>query len=48
VLYEMYKVAKRKAQEAKKVAIRTYLEAKEIKAAYLLDNSDLSDSDNDD
>ena len=47
VLYEMYKVAKRKAQEAKKVAIRTYLEAKEIKAAYLLDNSDLSDSDND-
>ena len=47
VLYEMYKVAKRKAQEAKKVAIRTYLQAKEIKAAYLLDNSDLSDSDND-
>ena len=48
VLYEMYKVAKKKAQEAKKVAIRTYLEAKEIKAAYLLDNSDLSDSDDDD
>jgi hypothetical protein len=47
VLYEMYKVAKKKAQEAKKVAIRTYLEAKEIKAAYLLDNSDLSDSDDD-
>jgi len=47
VLFEMYKVAKRKAQEAKKVAIRTYLEAKEIKAAYLLDNSDLSDSDDD-
>jgi len=48
VLYEMYKVAKKKAQEAKKVAIRTYLEAKEIKAAYLLDNSDLSDSDDND
>jgi hypothetical protein len=48
VLYEMYKVAKKKAQEAKKVAIRTYLEAKEIKASYLLDNSDLSDSDEDD
>jgi hypothetical protein len=47
VLYEMYKIAKKKAQEAKKVAIRTYLEAKEIKAAYLLDNSDLSDSDDD-
>ena len=50
VLYEMYKVAKRKAQEAKKAAIRAYLEAKEIKAAYLLDDSDSdsdSDSDND-
>ena len=45
VLYEMYKVAKHKAQEAKKAAIRAYLEAKEIKAAYLLDDSDSSDSD---
>jgi hypothetical protein len=44
----MYKVAKKKAIEAKKVAIRTYLEAKEIKAAYLLDDSDLSESDGDD
>ena len=43
VLYEMYKVAKRKAQEAKKNAIRAYLEAKEIKATYMLD--DLEDSD---
>ena len=42
VLYEMYKVAKRKAQEAKKAAIRAYLEAKEIKATYMLD--DLEDS----
>jgi hypothetical protein len=40
VIYEMYKVAKQKAQEAKKVAIRAYLEAKEIKAAYLLDDLD--------
>ena len=47
VLYEMYKVAKHKAQEAKKAAIRAYLEAKEIKAAYLLDDSDSSDSDSD-
>jgi hypothetical protein len=47
VLYEMYKVAKKKAVEAKKTAIRTYLEAKEIKAAYLLDNSDLSESSSD-
>lgn len=45
VLFEMYKIAKKKALEAKKVAIRAYLEAKEIKANYLLDNSDLSDSD---
>jgi len=42
VIYEMYKVAKRKAQEAKKVAIRAYLEAKEIKASYLLDDLDES------
>jgi len=48
VLYGMYKIAKKKAIEAKKVAIRTYLEAKEIKAAYLLDDSDLSESDGDD
>lgn len=45
VLYEMYKTAKRKAQDAKKIAIRAYLEAKEIKAAYMLD--DLEDSDSD-
>lgn len=48
VLYEMYKVAKHKAQEAKKTAIRAYLEAKEIKAAYLLDDSDSSEYDDDD
>jgi hypothetical protein len=49
VLYEMYKVAKHKAQEAKKAAIRAYLEAKEIKAAYLLDDdSEYSDDSDDD
>jgi hypothetical protein len=48
VLFELYKVAKKKAVEAKKVAIRAYLEAKEIKANYMLDNSDLSDSESDD
>ena len=48
VLYEMYKVAKHKAQEAKKAAIRAYLEAKEIKAAYLLDDSDSSADDEND
>ena len=47
VLFEMYKVAKKKAIEAKKTAIRAYLEAKEIKANYMLDNSDFSESDSD-
>ena len=47
VLYEMYKTAKRKAQDAKKIAIRAYLEAKEIKAAYMLDDLEDSDSDSD-
>ena len=47
VIYEMYKVAKRKAQEAKKAAIRAYLEAKEIKASYLLDDLESASSDSD-
>lgn len=47
VLYEMYKTAKRKAQDAKKIAIRAYLEAKEIKAAYMLDDLEDSNSDSD-
>ena len=50
VLYEMYKVAKHKANEMKRAAMRAYLEAKEIKAKYLLDDlddlhSDTSDDD---
>jgi hypothetical protein len=40
VLYEMYKVAKHKAYEMKRAATRAYLEAKEIKAKYLLDDLD--------
>jgi len=47
VLYEMYKVAKHKAHEMKKAAIRAYLEAKEIKAKYLLDDLDDYTSDED-
>jgi hypothetical protein len=47
VIYEMYKIAKRKAQEAKKAAIRAYLEAKEIKATYMLDDLEDSDIDSD-
>jgi len=50
VLYEMYKIAKHKAHEMKREAMRAYLEAKEIKAKYLLDGlddygSDTSDDD---
>ena len=46
----MYKVAKHKANEMKRAAMRAYLEAKEIKAKYLLDDlddlhSDTSDDD---
>jgi hypothetical protein len=44
VLYEMYKIAKQKATEMKTAAMRAYLEAKEIKAKYLLDDLDDLDS----
>lgn len=47
VLYEMYKIAKHKAYEMKKAAMRAYLEAKEIKARYLLDDLDDYSSDDD-
>ena len=47
VLYEMYKVAKHKASEMKRAAMRAYLEAKEIKARYLLDDLDDYSSDDD-
>jgi hypothetical protein len=48
VLYEMYKIAKHKACEMKRAAMRAYLEAKEIKAKYLLDDLDDFDSDTSD
>jgi hypothetical protein len=47
VYYEMYKVARQKAKEAKKNAIIAFLEAKNIKKTYMLDNLDDSDSDSD-
>ena len=47
VLYEMYKIAKHKAYEMKRAAMRAYLEAKEIKARYLLDDLDDYSSDDD-
>jgi hypothetical protein len=46
VYYEMYRAAKRKAKMAKNLALKTYLEAKNIKNTYMLD--DLSDTDSDD
>lgn len=45
VYYEMYRAAKRKAKMAKNLALKSYLEAKNIKNTYMLD--DVSDSDSD-
>ena len=52
VYYEIYKEAKSKANQAKKAAIKAYLDAKKIKNTYLMDeiedDSDDEDSNNDD
>jgi hypothetical protein len=51
VYYEIYKKAREKAKEAKKEAILAFLEAKNIKKTYMLDDideSDESDNDNED
>jgi hypothetical protein len=45
VYFELYKEARNKAKLAKKAAIIAYLEAKNIKKTYLLENLDDSDSD---
>jgi hypothetical protein len=47
VYYELYREAKRKAKIAKDFAISAYLEAKEIKNKYMLDEIDDSDEDED-
>jgi hypothetical protein len=47
VYYEIYKQARIKAKEAKKMAIKAYLEAKNIKKTYMLDNIDDSDDSED-
>jgi hypothetical protein len=47
VYYEMYKQARQKARAAKKLALTSYLEAKRIKNAYMLDDILDSDSDSD-
>ena len=44
VYYEKYKEARNKAKEAKKNAIMAYLEAKNIKKLYMLDDLDYSDN----
>jgi len=46
VYYEIYKTARKKAKEAKKTAIMAFLEAKNIKKTYMLD--DLEDSEDSD
>jgi len=48
VYYELYREAKRKAKIARDFAISAYLEAKEIKNTYMLDEIDDDDSDTDD
>jgi hypothetical protein len=48
VYFELYKEARRKAKQAKKSAILAYLEAKNIKKTYMLENLNDSDSDFDD
>ena len=48
VYYEIYKKAREKAKEAKKEAILAFLEAKNIKKTYMLDDIDESDEDDED
>lgn len=45
VYYKIYKAARQKAKQSKKEAIIAYLEAKNIKKTYMLDDLDESDSD---
>ena len=45
VYFELYKEARNKAKYAKKNAILAYLEAKNIKKTYMIENMDNSDSD---
>lgn len=45
VYYEIYKNAKLKAKQMRKAAVEAYLEAKQIKTKYMLDDLDESDED---
>ena len=44
VYFELYREARNKAKQAKRSAIIAYLEAKNIKKTYMLDNLNDSDS----
>ena len=44
VYYEIYEKAREKAKEAKRHALQAYLEMKNIKKTYMLDDIDDSDS----
>ena len=44
VYFELYKEARKKAKDAKRCAILAYLEAKNIKKTYMIENMDDSDS----
>jgi len=48
VYYEIYKEARKKAKDAKKAAILAFLEAKNIKKTYILEDLDESDDEVDD
>lgn len=46
VYYEMYRIAKKRARETRKEAIKAYIEAQNIKAAYLIKEHDKETNDN--
>jgi len=48
VYYAMYRAAKKRASEAKKIALEAYLDAKNIKNVYKLNLADEDDDDDDD
>lgn len=45
VYYDIYRSAREKAKNMRKLAMQAYLEAKEIKAKYILEDIDISDDD---
>lgn len=44
----MYRIAKQKAKELKKIAVAAYLEAKQIKSTHMLEDSSDSNEDEED